>query len=391
MARLNLTKERLQDVLHTDMNVGEQGHLTSEIVRNLGEEGTLEFMESVRDKGESFKWSVFKRFVDAKLRSGEMRESGQSATAFAPYFRLGTQVLVVGGYDTVNLPYADLVKTTASDSLVKPYASGYRPTMPQKGFGGITPKAVSFTPRSTVVTNEDFNSFFSIQRTAIEDDQTGQFMITLKQMGENHNVQRQVYFDGFISGAARNSFGVNVPAPAYTDTDGTPGIYVAARGNRPTSFGSLTEGNIETGLQSLMTMAQPGATGQLILVRPDVLYTSVKDKFNARRILNSDNTPGPTDTNTANANIGGAFAVNPIKGELKPVVSAHLTTKAWYIMESKAPSIIIQERHPLETAMEDPNAGKSFEERSYRYRTFMRWAMFWYEARYIYQGNDGSV
>ena len=76
-----------------------------------------------------------------------------------------------------------------------------------------------------------------------------------------------------------------------------------------------------------------------------------------------------------------------MKGELKPVVSAHLVSGSWYIMESKADSLIIQERHPLETAMEDPNAGDSFNLRAFRYRWFMRWAMFWFESRYVFQGH----
>lgn len=394
LSKENMSRTRLQEILHTDVDLGEQGHLTAEVVRNQGEDATLDFMESIRDKEDRFKWSKFKRYIEGRegAFSGQ-RESGQSPTQFAPYFRLGTQVLVVGGYDTVDLPYSGLVKTTSSSSLVNPYASGYRPTMPQKGFNGIAPKAVSFTPRSVVVTNEEFNSFFDISRTAIEDDQTGQFMIAFKQMGENHNVQRQVYYDAFITGAARNAFGVNVPAPSYTDTDGLAGVYNTTRGNRAAAFGSLTEVNIEVGLQNLMQMTQPGAAGQLIGIRPDVLYVSVKDKFNARRILQSDNTAGPTDilSNSPAASTGGAFAINPIKGELRSVCSPHLVNKSWYIMESKASSLIIQERHPLETAMEDPNAGKSFEFRAYRYRTFMRWAMFWYESRYIFQGNDGTV
>ena len=383
MKPLNLTREDLEQLLHDDMEFSEpeQSRFTTEAVRQVGEDGALMMMESVRDQGLNFSW---KKFTE-KMRSLQ-RESGQTATAYAPYYRLGVNVLVAGGYKGVALPYSDLAATKPSSTLAQPYASGYRPTMPQKGFGGKKPKQVSFQPRSKVVTNEDFNSFWDLERKAIEDDQTGQFNKVTAQMGENHSVQRQVYFDAFISDAARTAYGVSVPAPDYTDNDGLPGVYNATRGNRPITFGALTEANIEAGLESIMQMTQPGPEGQLILINPDVCYVSVKDKFNAKRLFSSENAPAVSFVPLGNQT--GPFSINPIKGELRPVVSAHLTNYAWYIMESKADSLIIQERHPLEVAMEDPNAGESFSLRAYRYRTFMRWAMFWYECRYVYQGHN---
>ena len=386
--KLKLTNEDLAQLLHDDMEFSdpEQSRYTFEAVRHVGEDGALAMMESVRDQGTNFSWKKFTDFLNGQRRESMQRESGQSATAYAPFYRLGVQVLVAGGYKAAALPYSDICATKQSESLANPYASSYRPTMPQKGFGGIKPKQVSFQPRSKVVTNEDFNAFWDLERKAIEDDQTGAFNKVTAQMGENHSVQRQVYFDAFISGAARTAFGVAVPAPSYTDNDGRSGLYNATRGNRPNSFGALTEATVEAALEAIMQMSQPGPEGQLILINPDVCYVSVKDKFNAKRLFSSESAPAINSSDSSNTT--GYQSINPIKGELRPVVSAHLTNSSWYIMESKADSLIIQERHPLETAMEDPNAGESFSLRAYRYRTFMRWAMFWFECRYVYQGHD---
>ena len=380
-----LTREELEQILHDDMEIGEQGHFTMEAVRNVGEDGALLMMESVRDQGRNFSWKKFHDFLSNQRRTGMQRESGTTATAYAPYYRLGVTVLVASGYKAAALPYTDLVATKQSNTLAQPYASGYRPTMPQKGFGGKKPRQISFQPRSKVVTNEDFDSFYDLERKAIEDDQTGQFNKVVMQEGENYSVQRQVYYDSFLSGVARTAYGVTVPAPAYTDNDGLSGIYNYTRGNKFNSDQTLSETSVENALEAIMLMTQPGPEGQLILINPDVCYTSVKDKFNARRIFQSDSTPAINASD--NTNTTGYQSINPVKGELKPVVSAHLVSGSWYIMESKADSLIIQERHPLETAMEDPNAGDSFNLRAFRYRWFMRWAMFWYESRYVFQGH----
>ena len=385
MPRINLTRDEMRESLRNDIEQGEQGAMSATVVREVGEENALNFMESVRDKGSAYSWKGFRSFLETSHRNGEMRESGQSASPFAAYFRLGTHVLVAGGYKTVNLPYTELVKIHPSTSLVEPYAGGYRPQMPQKLIGQMPAKQVTFQPRSLVVENEDFGSIFSIKKSAIEDDQTGKFMDAMKMMGENHGVQRQVYYDGILSGVAYNAFGCNVPAPSYTDPDGTTDIYNVTRGNRPSAFGSLTEANITAALTALQTMKQPGAAGQLILVQPDILYTSSQDQWVAKQLLGSESNA----SGAAAAGVpGGAFALNPIKGELLPVHSPHLKAASWYVMESKQDSLLIQDRHPLETVMESPDAGNSFELREYRYRTFMRWAMFWFEPRFIYQGHN---
>jgi hypothetical protein len=380
-----LTRDEMRESLRNDIENGEQGHFTSTIVREVGEENALNFMESVRDAGSSYSWKGFMKFLDGAHRNGEMRESGQSSSPFAAYFRLGTHVLVYGGYKSVNLPYTELVKVYPSTTLVEPYASGYRPQMPQKLIGQMAAKQVTFQPRSLVVENEDFGSIFGIKKTAIEDDQTGKFMDAMKQMGENHSVQRQIYFDGFLSGAAYNKAGVSVPAPSYTDPTGATDIYSTTYGNRPTNFTSLTEGGITAGITALETMVQPGAAGQLILVQPDVLYVSSQDQWVAKQLLSSENNASGA---ASAGNPGGAFAINPIKGELRPVHSPHLKAGSWYIMESKADSLMFQDRHPLETVMESPDAGQSFELREHRYRTFMRWAIFWFEPRFVYQGHN---
>ena len=386
-----LTRAELEQILQDDIEMGEQGYMSESVRHSLGggkedvgQERTLRMMESVRDQGKKFSWKGFTEFLK-RNRSSLQRESGQSATAFAPYYRLGVQVLVASGYKHPDLAYDTLCATRPSTTLAQPYASSYRPTMPAKGFGGIKPKQISFQPRSKVVTNEDFVSFYDLERKAIEDDQTSTFNKVVMQEGENYNVQRQIYYDALISGTSKTAFGVTVPAPAYSDNDSLSGIYNSTRGNKFSADLTLSESSIEQALYKIEQMTQPGPEGQLILVQPDVLYTSVQDKFNAKRILGSDSTPA-IDTSSA-SNVTGYQSINPVKGELKPVRSPWLTNGSWYILESKADSIILQERHPLETTMETPDTGDSFEKRAYRYRWFMRWAMFWYECRYIFQGH----
>ena len=386
-----LTREDLEQLLQDDIEMGDQGYM-SESVRSsfgagkdeVGQERTLRMMESVRDQGKNFSWRGFTDFLK-RNRGSLQKESGQSATAFAPYYRLGVQVLVASGYKHPDLAYDSLCATRPSTTLAQPYASSYRPTMPSKGFGGLKPKQISFQPRSKVVTNEDFVSFYDLERKAIEDDQTSTFNKVVMQEGENYSVQRQIYYDAFISGATKTAFGMTVPAPSYTDNDGLSGIYNSTRGNKFNSDLTLSESSVEQALYKIEQMTQPGAEGQLILVQPDVLYTSVQDKFSAKRILMSESAPAIDSSSSTNTT--GYQSINPVKGELKPVRSPWLTNGSWYVLESKADSIILQERHPLETAMEEPNAGDSFEKRAYRYRWYMRWAMFWYECRYIFQGH----
>jgi hypothetical protein len=329
----------------------------------------------------------------------ELLEAGISESAFAVFTRAGVEAVINDGYkiDESQLINGKLQKTVPSKRYLENYAWVFNPEMPQPLGDMEEPQETDILPRSLTVVNEDYGIGCGLSRRLIDDDQTGEFGSFLGRIGRNHAVQEEIIWSGYLTGSAFTHSGVSVPAPSYSDPDGTTGIYTTT-GNRQNALSggpaALNVANIQALMNLLDGIEDPN--GKLIMPVIDSLVTGTAYRWTAAQIMNSSFYP-----DTAGAANYAFMAVNQLGDKssvlISPVklyVERHFNqtadTKKWYMGASKARSLCRQERQPLEVLMESPSAGFSVRTRSQYQRTYRRFGTAWFDSRYWGVGSDGT-
>jgi hypothetical protein len=144
-------------------------------------------------------------------------------------------------------------------------------------------------------------------------------------------------------------------------------------------------------------MNQKNLQGIKMQVKPKRLILSPNKQFDASVLLNSAYYPSGAATAGA---VGGAFAINPIKGILDMTVSRFVfkndgtvngDSGAWYIVDDSKPWFILQMRETPVVVAEAKNTGADFEQDVIRHKSRCRMNADVLDARFAWQGNDGSV
>ncbi len=396
-----LKRDNIQQLLENSCTPGlrnresyrDHGRETIDLMESLGRETTVDLVEAFPDLLEA---------NGLKELRTELEEAGISESGFAVFTRAGVEAVINDGYKVKEqkLIGNKIVMTVPSKRYLENYAWLFNPDMPQPLGDMEEPVETDVLPRSLTVVNEDFAIACGLSRRMVDDDQTGEFGSYLSRIGRNHAVQEEIYFAGYLTGAAFSHSGVSVPTPSYSDPDGTTGVYVTS-GNRQNALtpAALTA----TAVQNLYNLADgiEDPNGKLIMPDVDKLITGTYYRWDAAQIINSAFYP-----TTAGATNAAFMAINQLGPQSKvldapldPMVELHYgpqnnsgnDQKRWYIFASKTRGLCRQERQPLEVLMESPNAGYSLRTRSQYQRTYRRFAMAWFDARYAFQGSDGTV
>jgi len=389
LVRLNTTPG-----LRNRESYDDHGEETLELMESLGQETFMDGLEAFPDLLDN---------CDLKAFRTELKEAGISESGFALFTRAGVEAVINDGYKVKEekLIGNKLVMTVPSKRYAENYAWLFNPDMPQPLGDMEEPQETDIIPRSLAVVNEDFGIACGLSKRLVDDDQTGEFGAYLARIGRNHAVQEEIYFAGYLTGAAFSHSGVSVPAPSYSDPDGTTGVYVTS-GNRQNALSSPGALNI-TNIQLLMNYMEgiEDPNGKLIMPEMDTLITGTYYRWEAAQIINSAWYPAPAGTTAgafmAQNQLGPQSSV--MTAPLKPVVELHYgqqnnsgnDAKRWYIMASKSRSLCKQLRQPLEVLMESQTAGWSLRQRAQYQRTYIRYAFAWFDARYVGQGSDGTA
>ena len=399
-----MNREALKQMLEESCTPGlpgrdsfeDHGEQTVQLKESLGEEMLLDLLEGFKDLGER---------NDLKALRTELREAGISESMFAEFTRAGVEAVIKDGYKVKEekLIMNKLVMTVPSKRYLENYAWVFNPEMPQPLGDMEEPPETDVTPRSLTVINEDFGIACGISRRLIDDDQTGEFMTYLGRIGRNHIVQEEIYQAGYLTGAAFAHSGVTVPAPGYTDPDGTTGVYQTT-GNRANAItpAALTSANLRSLLDLMDAIKDPN--GKLIMPDISALVTGTFYRWDAAALIHSvyyPTTAGATNLAVMSENQLGpksTVLTSPLipywephfSYVTNPVTNTH-DHKLWFVGEPKARSLCRQERQPLEVLMENPASGWSLKHRGQYQRTYRRYAVAWFDARYWGRGSDGSV
>lgn len=340
-----------------------------------------------------FSW----RKLENKLMEADM------SSAFTQFLRAGLQQIVNGMYKATPVTYTDWVTVTSSAKNTEIYAPNHGVSFPRDvGPGELYPE-VGAAALDLELKNLKFGSIYALQKELLDDDQSGTFSQQASLLGEYMAILAEVLCYGKLASASGMKYiDYSIPTsetkPSYETSYPWAPSATALRGGaitRPTSFGALNQANVQAGITQMNS--QKNLQGIKMMVQAKRLLIGHANEFDASVLLNSAYYPSGA---AAAGNVGGAFAINPIKGILDTTVSRFIfkndgtvngDSKAWYIVDSTKPFFILQMRQPVAIEQEAHNAGESFNRDIYRFKASCRMNADFIDPRFAWQGNDGSV
>jgi hypothetical protein len=319
---------------------------------------------------------------DPTLNVRKLREA-TSESAMPQLLRAGVQQWLFDAYAQVEVVFPDVVRVVTSNKYEELYAPLYGPEMPRQVDPGQPFEDSRLIGQDIRLKNVKVGRVIGIERELIDDDQTGQIQVRAAQQGERTRIyEEQTVMNAIVAGGAKG----------YTTTIGNVG-------NRG-SGSDLTQPSLEAADIALQTIKDP--LGNLYLVQPNTLLVGPENKFNAAKLLQSalqPSVPGASGQTASTAGSGGTGYVNtfnPLQGLYDLKVSRYLakafvtgldnTTGAWLLLEARK-AAVLQDRDPLEVAMEAPNSGQAFNTDTYRYRVRRRFNAGVLDSSFGFRGN----
>jgi hypothetical protein len=313
---------------------------------------------------------------ESAYRAANLMEANAEST-FGYLLRSGVQEFANEVYSDLPVIYPNFVTEVNSNRRAELYSGLYRPALPRPVDAGEKFQDTAFKGFQREIINRKFGHIETFERELFDDDQTGQIKARAGNLGEGFRIFEEIYTLRRLFGLAGTEEGVEVPASTYNS--GTP--FTTAIGNRPTSFGLLSQTNLEAAHVAMRKMTDP--LGRKFLVTPTILIVSPDDELLAYTLLNSQfyafNAAGATSN-----------MVNPLMGRYTPYASPFLPARAWMIGDPKR-GFVFQRRDAMEITQENVQSGHSFIQEVYAFRARERFECDWVESRFAFLGNDGSV
>ena len=340
-------------------------------------------------------------FSFKKLQT-KLREADASG-AFPQFLRAGAQTIMLAAYEAAEVTYEDWVTVVASNKDTELYPINQGVAFPKSVGPQEKYPEVGSVGLDLALKNYKYGSMYSVTKELVDDDQVGVFQRQAALMGQYLKLLTEVLVYGKLQSVANMKYAeftvpVSETKPSseanwpYTTSAAT---FTGGGYNRPTSFGALTQPNIQDGIQKLMT--QKNMQGIVMGVNPSRLLIGPHYRFDSAVLANSAYYPSGAACSGA---VGGAFAVNPLKGIFDISISRYMPdnagtfagdSKAWFLIDDTKPFFIHQTRTPVGLEMEATNSGSSFEMDVYRWKAFTRMNADIMEPRYVWKGSDGSV
>lgn len=326
-----------------------------------------------------------------------------SGSSFSQFLRAGIQSITNAMYEAVETSYDTWVTVVQSSKDTELYAPNHGVAFPRQVGEQMKYPEVGAAALDIKLKNYKYGSVYAITRELLDDDQTGSFQRQAAMMGEYMKLLTEVLVMGKLASVSGTKYlDYSVPTsetkPDYESNYPWTSSAASFRGggyNKPTAYGVLSQSNIQNGVIALMS--QKNLQGIKMQVKPSRLLIGPTLSYDAAVLMNSAYYPSGA---AAAGNVGGAFAINPIKGLLDITVSRFVAkndgtfngdSKAWYLLDDSKPWFILQIREAVTVEQENPQSGASFEQDVYRFKTRGRMNADFIDPRFAWQGNDGSV
>lgn len=348
---------------------------------------------------EDFSWNKMAEKLGYGSVRGALKEADASSS-FVQFLRAGIQNITIAAYESVPVTYMDWVTTVASKLDTELYAPNQGVSFPREVPYGAKFPEVGVAALDIKLENRLFGDIYAIQQNLLEDDQTGSFQRQSALMGEYLKVLEEVWIYGKLQSVSNMKYiDLIIPTsetkPANESSYPWSQAFIGGGKNRPASYGVLTQANIQNGIIALME--QLNLQGIRMNVSPSRLLISPHYNFDAAVLMNSAYYPSGA---AAAGSVGGAFAINPIKGLLDISVSRYMPnnsgsftadSSAWFLVDDSKPWFVHQLRQGPMVVQEAMNSGRSFEEKITRWRADIRMNADFIDPRFAWQGSDGSV
>jgi len=377
----------------------------------LNQEGVKELRESLKRRFgidplvDTEKFNVMEgNFSWRKLRNQLMENTklseADAASSFVQFLRAGIQQITNGMYQATEVTYTDWATVIGSKLATELYAPNHGVAFPRQVGPGEKYPEVGAAALDLQLQNLKFGSIYALQKELLDDDQTGTFAQQAGMMGEYLAILTEVLCYGKLASVAGMKYidyeiPVSETKPSYeTNYPWSTALRGGGR-TRPDAYGLLTQANVQNAIIGLS--AQKNLQGIKMLVQAKRLLIGKTLEFDASVLMNSAYYPSGA---AAAGNVGGAFAVNPLKGIMDITASRFMfkndgtvngDSKAWYVVDDSKPFFIVQLRQPVSVEQEAVNSGASFEKDVYRFKGSCRMNADFIDPRFAWQGNNGSV
>lgn len=339
-------------------------------------------------------------FSFKKLEEKISLKEADSASAFTQFLRAGVQSITNAMYQATATTYEDWVTVIQSNKDTELYAPNQGVGFPrQVGPNEFYPE-VGVAALDIQLKNYKFGDIYALEYELAEDDQTGSFQRQAGLLGEYMKVLVEVWVMGKLASVSNMQY-IDLKIPTSETKPSNESTYpwstalVGGGANRPSTYTVLTQAGVQAGFIGLMN--QKNLQGIKMLVQPNRLVIGPTQTFDASVLLNSAYYPSGA---AAAGAVGGAFAINPIKGIADLTVSRFMfkndgtvagDSKAWYLADDSKPWFVVQMREAMTVVQEVLNSGASFNQDVVRFKARSRFNADFIDPRFAWQGNNGSV
>lgn len=378
------------------LNNSETKAFRERMVKRYGIDGVTD-TEKFPVMKEGFSWNKFRGQLQDQLKEAD------SESAFPTFLVAGLLQNIIGMYQQVDVSYKEWATVTPTNLADTPYAGLQGLSFPREVGAEMPYPEVRAAGYDGKIHARKYGSMYSVEDELLEDDQTGQFKQQAGSLGEYLALLTEVLVYGKLQSVSNMSYaGFNVPISETKPSSEATWPWVPASApfvgggfNRPASYAALSQTTIQTGIQQLML--QKNLLGIAMMVNPKRLLISPLYKFDAAVLMNSAYYPSGA---AAAGSVGGAFAINPIKGLLDVSITRFMPdnsgvigglSKAWFIVDDTKPWFQVMMRTPVSVVQEAPNSGSNFERDVFRFKARTRMNADHIDPRFAWKGNDGSV
>lgn len=302
---------------------------------------------------------------------GKIRESVYSKvlreavaeTSFAQLLRYGVQKELINIYEITDVSYRQWALVVPSKGFENYYAPVFRAGMPQRVERGEAFPEVKLSGIAQTIRNYKWGDILPIEVELFEDDQTGQISIRAGELGENMAYAEELWYYQQLLAANFSTIG--------NQTSGGGALLLPMLQFAHQKFRKVKDGD-----------------GNIIVVKPEALVVDTDEELVAKQLMKSLGVPQNPGASPAAGSAIYFGTINPLENMYEVIATPFLSQAAatsanpnGFGLDSATPpkflvmkkrGMVFQDRTPLETKQEDPNAGDSFKKDVYSYKARRR-------------------
>jgi hypothetical protein len=347
---------------------------------------------------ESFSFKKMRESLSKRMKEADVSSS------FPQLLRAGVLALGAKGYQMQETTFEQWVKVVPSKRDTELYAPSHGVSFPNQVAQGQIYPEVGAATLNLSLKNYKYGAIYAATKEMVNDDQTGQIIEGATQLGAYLKILTEVLCYGKLASVSNMQYADYKIPVSETKPDGVTTYPWATAAQafpgggytRPDTYAAPGVSTFNDARVALLN--QKNLQGLKMGIQGDTIIHGPKIAVEVATLLNSQFYP----INSTVGAVGGLGSINPIKGLFTPIESPFVfkndgtvngDSKAWYVTSRKiqGAAFVMQLRDAVMLEQENPSSGKSFEQDIIRYKGSMRGNADFVEARYFWQGNNGSV